>query len=157
VFVLAGWSQASPGQPFVLARPDFLRGPAVSRAASAVTYSYLGTPQWRAARLQLTLAEVPASVPGADASDCASAFLKTLESQHPGFMALRDAVPLQAAGLSFDAWRWTARHGAETLTGVVACRRDGTRFFAITFQDSLHSAPETFTTIRSRLDRLEFR
>lgn len=153
---LASAWKIARAEPFALERPEFLNAPAVSRAASGITYSYLGTSARRAARLQITLAEVPAAAPDADAKACASAFLGTLEQQYRGFLAVPDTAVLPVGELALEAWRWSGQRGKDFLTGVVACRRVDARFLVITFQDTLRSAPETFTVIRARLSALEF-
>lgn len=154
---LSGWCNDSRAQPFALERPEFLREPTVSRTITGITYSYLGSTVRRAARLQITLVEVPAATPDADAATCAAAFLGTIRQQHEGFLALRDTAPLHVGARVFDTWRWSGRHGQEFLTGVVACRREGDRFLAITFQDALDTAPDTFVSIKSRIQSMEFK
>ena len=138
-----------------LAPPAFLAGPEIEHSALGATYAYRGRAPHAASALQITVVDVPdeLAVGGRTSERCLKMFLDELARGRNGFFSAPIPELLVAGGLSFAQVRWldTAASGA---TGVMACAVDGGRYVAVSYQDSLKGAVESFPKIRAALTGL---
>lgn len=147
---------AVAGEPYGFDPPDFLEGPVISRAATGNTYSFHGTGAHPFAALQLTRVELPPGFSQQDVEFCAQAFLTEIEKRSREFFWQRSKHPLETRSHRLQSWRWSGILERGPSTGVVSCGEVEGGFIAITFEDQLRLAPDSFPAIRSRLDTLEF-
>ncbi|MBI4693966.1 MAG: hypothetical protein HY749_08085 [Gammaproteobacteria bacterium] len=148
-------SAARAAGELALAPPAFLVGPHVAHSALGATYAYRGRAPHAASALQITVVEVPDELAagGRTSERCLKMFVDELARGRNAFFSAPIPEPLVAAGLSFAQVRWldTAASGA---TGVMGCAVDGERYVAVSYQDSLKSAVESFPKIRAALAKL---
>lgn len=136
-----------------LALPAFLEGPHIAHSALGTTYAYRGRAPHASSALQITVVDVPPELAGPDgrtSAHCLKLFLDELARGRAGFSSSPATEPVVAAGLTFAQVRWldTAANGS---TGVLSCAVDGSRFVALSYQDSLQGAVDSFPQIRAAL------
>jgi hypothetical protein len=141
-------------EPFGFVPPPFLEGPVISRAAIGNTYSFEGIGTHPQSELQLTRVEIPAALASGDITPCAEAFLIEIKRRAPDIFWQKATVPLLAGEHALDSWRWNGEVAGRLKTGVVSCGIIGARFVAITFEDAIRHAPESFPIIRKSLKAL---
>lgn len=157
VFILcvANSSACWSADPLTFTPPNFLLGPSVARTADGTTYSYRARDLKLKVNLQITVVNIPESLTTPTAKTCAAAFLHELKKRGELFVA-DNVRTLMVGALVLDSWRWsqtTTPIGG--LTGVVGCVPYQQKFIAVTFEDSLTSASETFPLIRASLSALQ--
>ena len=147
--------QSVAGEPFGFNPPAFLTGPTVSRSATGNTYYFSGTEKHPLARLQITQVEIPDSLVEDDTSLCATAFIFEIRKQAPDIFWQKNSTHLEAGEHALDLWRWNGSISSNLMTGIVSCGIIGERFLAITFQDAIRQAPDSFPVLRELLKKLD--
>ena len=155
IFCIAYNSACWGADQLTLTPPDFLIGPSIARTADGTTYSYRARDLKVKVNLQITIVNIPESLTTPTAKTCAAAFLHELKKRGELFVA-DNVRALTVGALSLDSWRWsqtTTPTGG--LTGVIGCVPYQQKFIAVTFEDSLTNASETFPLIRASLSALQ--
>jgi hypothetical protein len=146
---------ASAGEPFAFDPPPFLGSAEIVRAATGNTWQFDGGDEHPAARLLITLAEIPAGMSEADTSVCAEAFLEQIRRRRHDAFWQPETPALRLGGREVASWRWAGSFDRVPATGLVACTSVAGRFLAVAFEDSIAGAPQTFPAIRRALSTLD--
>lgn len=146
---------ASAGEPFAFDPPPFLGPAEIIRAASGNTWQFEGDNEHPAARLLITLAEIPAGMSETDTTACAEAFLEQIRRTRPDAFWQPETPALRLGDREVASWRWAGSFDRVPATGLVACTSVAERFLAVAFEDSIAGAPQSFPAIRRALDTLD--
>lgn len=150
-----GLQRAHAGQPFAFEPPPFLGAPDVVRAASGNTWQFEGSSTHPAARLMITLAEVPQGLSAGDTAVCVEAFLQEIRRRREDAFWQPETPPLRLGSREVPSWRWAGSFDQNPATGLVACMALDGQFLAVAFEDSINGAPQSFPAMRRALRTLE--
>lgn len=150
-----GLQRAHAGQPFAFEPPPFLGAPDVVRAAGCVELPSNCQVLPLAARLMITLAEVPQGLSAGDTAVCVEAFLQEIRRRREDAFWQPETPPLRLGSREVPSWRWAGSFDQNPATGLVACMALDGQFLAVAFEDSINGAPQSFPAMRRALRTLE--
>ncbi len=150
-----GLQKVHADQPFAFNPPAFLGAPEVMRAASGNTWRFEGAAAHPAARLMITLAEVPEGLSADDTAVCVDAFLQEIRRRREDAFWQPETPPLRLGSREVPSWRWAGSFDQTPATGLVACMALGEQFLAVALEDSINGAPQSFPAMRRALRTLE--